>query len=63
LPDFVTNNQSPHQYCYSSSGCGNIFDNFDFFIEKTDEKTKVKSKSYYTEEGTEKMIGKFLEKY
>ncbi|OQD42784.1 hypothetical protein BUL40_09715 [Croceivirga radicis] len=43
--------------------CDLAVDNFDFFIEKTPEKTKVKSKSYYTEEGTEKMIKKFLEKY
>lgn len=43
--------------------CDLAIDNFDFFIDKTPDKIKVKSKSYYTEEGTDKMIRKFLEKY
>jgi hypothetical protein len=43
--------------------CDIAIDNFDFFIDNTTDKTKVKSKSYYTEEGTDKMIKKFLEKY
>jgi hypothetical protein len=42
--------------------CDLAIEHFDFFIEKTVEKIKVKSKSYYTEEGTNKMIEKFLEK-
>lgn len=43
--------------------CKLAINNFDFFIERTSNKTKVKPKSYYTEEGTEKMIKKFLEKF
>jgi len=43
--------------------CDLAIDNFDFFIEKMPEKIKVKSKSYYTEEGTDKMVRKFLAIY
>lgn len=43
--------------------CDLAIDHFDFFIKKKDEKPKVILKSYYTEEGTEKMIAKFKEKY
>lgn len=42
--------------------CNLAIEHFDFFIEQSSEKTKVKPKSYYTEEGTKKMIEKFLAK-
>ena len=42
--------------------CDLAIKHFDFFIEQTGAKIEVKSKSYYTDEGTKKMIEKFLEK-
>lgn len=43
--------------------CKIAIDNFDFLIDNSGSKPKVKPKSYYSEEGTEKMIKIFKEKY
>lgn len=43
--------------------CQIAIDKFDFFIGEKNGKPKVKLKSYYTEEGTNKMIDSFVEEY
>lgn len=43
--------------------CQIAVDHFNFFIDNTSGKPKVKLKSYYTEEGTTKMIRTFKENY